>query len=463
MGNILVIDDDRMLCSLLARHLSARGHRVACAYNLEAGLEAAGAALFDVIMLDVQLPDGNGLEAIPLLRDAAGKPEIIIFTSSGDPDGAELAIKSGAWDYIEKPSSLDQMTLPLSRALQYREEKSFKEKPVLFKREGIIGESPPLLECLEAAAQAALSEANVLLFGETGTGKELLARAVHNNSPRQQNNFVVVDCASLPASLVESALFGHEKGAFTGADRTQEGLIKQAHGGTLFLDEVGELPAEMQKSFLRVLQEHRFRPIGGRQEIFSSFRLVSATNQDLEALVSRGLFRQDLLFRLRTITIEMPPLRKRLPDIKDLFFYYLNQLTGKSGLGIKGYSPEFFEALQRYEWPGNIRELKTTLEAAIHAAGSEPILYPSHLPVYIRIWLAKKSIAQGETTKTRPPESPVPPLKLTPLKEFREENDERYLRDLFSLTGGDLQKMLTISGLSRSRLYTLLKKYAISS
>ena len=462
-GKILIVDDDTMLCNLLLRHLEGRGHQVACAYNLRDGLALNASDSFDIVLLDVRLPDGNGLQAIPPLKGSSGKPEIIIFTSAGDPDGAELAIKNGAWDYIEKPSSLEKMTLPITRALQYRREKWSNRKPLLIRREGIIGDSPAMMECLQALAQGAVSEANVLIWGETGTGKELFARAIHKNSPRAAQNFVVVDCASLPASLVESALFGHEKGAFTGADKAQEGLIRQAHGGTLFLDEVGELPAEMQKSFLRVLQERRFRPIGGKQEIPSDFRLVSATNQDLEALVSQGRFRQDLLYRLRTISIEMPPLRKRLADIKDLFFYYLNKMTAATALGTKGCSPEFLDALHRYEWPGNIRELQNALEAAINVAGQEPILHPNHLPVYIRVWLAKQSLGRKGPPKSRPPGISSPPPELPPWKAFRNHNDERYLRELFSLADGDLQTMLKVSGLSRSRLYALLKEYGIIS
>ncbi len=307
MATILVVDDDDLLCELLVRKVGQLGHRGLSALTLAGGLALARSQPTDVVYLDVNLPDGNGLEEITLFREAPGAPEVIIITGRGSPDGAELAIKSGAWDYIEKGAALQSMVLPLLRALQYREERQVHQRPLMLSREQIVGESPRLKACLDLVAQAALSEANVLISGETGTGKELFAQAIHHNSPRRKGNFVVVDCAALPATLVESILFGHARGAFTGADRAREGLVAQAHGGTLFLDEVGELPLSLQKDFLRVLQEKRFRPVGGGQEVASDFRLVAATNRDLEGMAAKGEFRSDLLFRLKGLAINLPP------------------------------------------------------------------------------------------------------------------------------------------------------------
>ena len=313
MAQVLIIDDDPLICDLLSRVFQRTGHEITKAFSAESGLQQVYSMPFDVVFLDVNLPDGNGLGLLPEIRKASSNPEVIIMTGAGDPEGAELAIKSGAWDYLEKgQASTQAMTLALTRALQYRNDKKGAARPVFLKRAGIVGESQPIMESLELVSQAAGGDSNVLLTGETGTGKELFARAIHENSHRSRGNLVVVDCTALPDNLVESLLFGHEKGSFTGADRTMAGLIPQADGGTLFLDEIGELPINLQKSLLRVLQERRFRPVGSQVEKDVDFRLVAATNRNLDEMVRQKLFRHDLLFRLRAFVIELPPLRDRL-------------------------------------------------------------------------------------------------------------------------------------------------------
>ncbi|MEW5725911.1 MAG: sigma-54 dependent transcriptional regulator, partial [Thermodesulfobacteriota bacterium] len=380
MARVLIIDDDKQYCDLLGQAVRRLGHDVSMAHTLAGGLEAAQGAEFDVVFLDVRMPDGSGLDYLPPVKAVASSPEVIIITGLGDPDGAEMAIKSGAWDYVQKGSSIKDIILPLVRALQYREEKTTVRGPVVLKREGIIGSSPLVRENLDLMAQAAHSNANVLIVGETGTGKELFARAIHENSRRAGGNFVVVDCAALPDTLVESVLFGHAKGAFTGADRAQEGLIRQADEGTLFLDEVGELPLAVQGAFLRVLQEQRFRPVGGQAEVTSDFRLVAATNRDLDQMAAKGHFRHDLLFRLKSFVIEMVPLNECLEDLRELTVYYIAKLCERNKTGIKGFSPDFLDALSAYKWPGNVRELVHTIDRALAAAQEEPTLYPKHLP-----------------------------------------------------------------------------------
>ncbi len=307
MANILIIDDDRLICDWIAKVVTELGHSSSYAHTLQEGLRKVQSEPFDIVFIDVRLPDGNGLDIIPKVKTSRFFPEIIVVTGIGDPDEAEIAIKSGAWDYLEKPASVKAIKLPVIRALEYRAERMSGKPAMVLRRKAIIGNSEKLNASLELLAQAANSDANVLISGETGTGKELFAKAVHYNSPRAQKNFVVVDCTALPETLVESVLFGHARGAFTGADRSEEGLIKQADGGTLFLDEIGELPLLIQKRFLRVIQEHSFRPVGGRQEVRSNFRLVAATNRNLEDLVRDGRFREDLLFRLRTVVIRITP------------------------------------------------------------------------------------------------------------------------------------------------------------
>jgi two-component system NtrC family response regulator len=386
-----------------------------------------------------------------------------VITGLGDPDEAELAIQTGAWDYLEKPASFETLKLPIIRALEYRAERKSGKPSVVLKRKDIIGNSQKITSCLELLVQAAGSKVNVLITGETGTGKELFAKAVHYNSSRAKKNFVVVDCTALPETLVESVLFGHERGAFTGADQSQEGLIKQADGGTLFLDEIGELPFLVQKRFLRVIQEHRFRPVGGRQEMESDFRLVAATNRNLESMIQQGRFREDLLFRLRTLIIELPPLRELLEDIKELTVFYIKALCERFGIEPKGASPEFWNVVTEYKWPGNVRELIQALEKALLSAKDEPILFPKHLPTYIRIQVARNSFHLRPAVQGRPEIRSSVPQVPPKLKEIRKaavsEAEQQYLKDLISFVGGDNNKACRISGLSRSRFYTLLRKH----
>ena len=467
MALILIIDDDPIVCETISHIVKHLGHEARIAHSLQEGVEEASSGVVDVVLLDVRLPDGNGLEAVPRIRKAPSRPEIIILTGYGDADGAELAIKNGAWDYLEKPSSRQQISLTLTRALQYRQQKEAIKPAEAIKREGIVGNSHEIRDCLDLVAQAAKGDANILITGETGTGKELFALAIHNNSRRARNSFVVVDCAALPKNLVESVLFGHEKGAFTSADKAQEGLIKQANGGTLFLDEVGELSPSVQKSFLRVLQERRFRPVGGKEEIKSDFRLIAASNRDLDDLVRRGQFREDLLFRLRTFTIELPPLRERLEDIKELVRHYIAQLAEEHRTEAKDLSPEFMDLLARYPWPGNVRELVHALERAFVTALHEPVLYPKHLPTHIRTQLARTSIRKKAAPAPAQSRGGDPSPTLLSLQKVRDaalaDVERQYLKDLIEHTGGDIQQACHTSGLSRSRLYSLLKKYGLST
>jgi two-component system NtrC family response regulator len=461
-ARVLIIDDDKLICDWIATAVTQLGHHPFFTHTLEEGLRKVQADSFDVVFIDVRLPDGNGLEIMPKIKASRSSPEIIVITALGDPDEAELAIQTGAWDYLEKPASFEAIKIPILRALEYRAERKSGKPPVLLKRKDIIGNSQKIFSCLELLAQAAGSDANVLITGETGTGKELFAKAVHSNSSRAKKNFVVVDCTSLPETLVESVLFGHARGAFTGAERSEEGLIKQADGGTLFLDEIGELPFLIQKRFLRVIQEHRFRPVGGHQEIESDFRLVAATNRNLGNMVRQGRFREDLFFRLRTLIIDLPPLREVPEDIVELTPFYMNALCERFGITPKGTSPEFWNVMTGYKWPGNVRELIQALEKALISAKDEPLLFPKHLPTYIRIQVARNSFLKSSPApaaaaiRSRGPDEPPQ------WKEIRKAAvsaaEQQYLKDLISFAGEDVNKACRISGLSRSRFYTLLRK-----
>jgi len=466
MENVLIIDDDKVMCDWIATAVERMGQRSACAHTLGEGLRKAQSESFAVIFLDAQMPDGSGLDIIPKIKATVSAPEIIILTGFGDPDEAERAITNGAWDYIEKPASQEAIKLHLTRVLEYKAEKGTGKPLAALKRKDIIGSSKRLDLSFELLGQAAQSDVNVLITGETGTGKELFARAIHYNSPRADKNFVIVDCTSLPETLVESLLFGHARGSFTGAYTSRDGLIKQADRGTLFLDEIGELPPAIQKSFLRVTQEHRFRPVGGDREVTSDFRLVGATNRNLEDMVRKGQFREDLLFRLRSLVIELPPLRECLEDIKELLYHFMKTLCDRFGIGPKGFSPEFWNAATSYKWPGNVRELIQALEKALLAAKDEPILYPKHLPTHIRIQVARNGVHNKSVNHDKPGISTTVPQMPPKLKELRmaavSEAERKYFKDLVSFTGGNVDEACRISGLSRSRLYTLLKKYRLS-
>lgn len=328
----------------------------------------------------------------------------------------------------------------------------------------IVGSSPYLRHCLETVGLAAENDTNILISGETGTGKELFARAIHEASRRRNGPLVVVDCTSLPKNLVESLLFGHVGGSFTGAREAQEGVICQAHTGTLFLDEVGELPLSLQKVFLRVLEEHRFRPLGSEQEVVSNFRLVAATNRDLEEMVSLGLFRADLLFRLKSYLIELPPLRERAEDIHDLTNYHLGRLSARYQIPPKQVATDFRSILIDYPWPGNVRELVNALEHALFAAKQEATLFAKHLPHQIRASVTKQSLRAQ--TISRPDLSQSFLQELPSLHDFREnvfcQAETQYLHDLMVLSNKDMRAACQLSGLSRSRLYALLKKHDIS-
>lgn len=467
MAHILVIDDDEMICESLSLRVRALGHAAATASTLKDGLAAARAEAFDVIFLDVRLPAGNGLDALPAFRECASSPEVIIITGVGEPDGAEIAVKGGAWDYLQKPFSKQEVALQLKRALEYHE-KCAQKLPVLLKRDGIIGSSARLQSHLALLAQAAGTDANVLISGESGTGKELFARAIHDNSARAGKPFVVVDCTTLPENLVESVLFGHAKGAFTGADKIEHGLIHYADGGTVFLDEVGELPPAIQKKFLRVLQEHRFRLVGGQQEISSDFRVVAATNRNVEAMVDAGRFRQDLLYRLRAFTLELSPLRERGADIRELTRHHVARICADQKIAAKGIAEECMQALEAYDWPGNIRELVNTLERVIATAPGAPVLYPQHLPDRIRIHLARTKVTSTPASHAPagPASVPSDQKSLPSLKTIREsaiaQAESQYLNDLMQRVAWDIPEACRIAGLRRARLYDLLKKYNIS-
>ncbi|WP_136809429.1 sigma-54-dependent transcriptional regulator [Desulfosediminicola flagellatus] len=478
MNQMLIIDDDIEACETMESLITRQSHACFMANTLKVGLEYLNTNNIDVVFLDVHLPDGNGLDILPAIMALEDPPEVIILTGKGDPDGAELAIKGGVWDYILKPSSVREITLTLNRALKYRKEKTARSEQQHLDLSSVVGISPGIKTCLQLTSKAARADANVLITGETGTGKELFARTIHQNSQRADQKFVVIDCASLTESLVESTLFGHRKGSFTGAQSDQLGLVKLADGGTLFLDELGEMPLSLQKVFLRVLQERHFRPVGAAQEETSNFRLIAATNRDLDLMVEEGDFRSDLLFRINTMHIRLPPVRKRTEDIKPLILARMKYLKENYGMAPKKLGDDFVKTLVSYDWPGNVRELFNILERAMVNAEDENTLFSVHISRELRIQVAKAQIKQMTGSEVTGNDgfstndgvrkigheifNDIFDRPLPPLKEFKGMTEKIYLSEMIRQCNGDIAPILKKSELSRSHFYSLLKKYGLS-
>ncbi|MDQ7834932.1 MAG: sigma-54 dependent transcriptional regulator [Humidesulfovibrio sp.] len=462
MTRVCIIDDDEFFGRLLASLLSGPEVDCAVARDLAQAEALLSESDFDVVFLDVRLPDGSGLDLAPRIKDLASAPELIIMTGLGDPDGAELAIRNGAWDYIQKTGSPEGLQLSFKRALEFRRNKQ-SAQPV--ERRGIVGESPRILEALRQMSTAARSSASVLIQGETGTGKEIFARAIHANSPRRNKNYVVVDCASLQEALVGSDLFGHRKGAFTGAVSDKAGVLQRADGGTLFLDEISELSLELQKSFLRLLETRTFRPLGDTRELRLDFRLVCASNKSLADMVAAGTFREDLFYRIRAAVLQLPPLRELGDDIVVIANHHLERICRDSRLGQKTLSCDLKSFLKEYAWPGNVRELIHVLEAMVASAPDEEMLLPAHLPQELRIQMLRARVGRaGHADPALQAEQPAGPLGSW--NEYKKQEQERielaYVDGLISLSGGELRRALEISGLSPSRLYGLLSKHGRS-
>ncbi|UZP68325.1 sigma-54 dependent transcriptional regulator [Desulfovibrio mangrovi] len=478
MSRIVIVDDELMVRTMLGDVAESMDHEVHAAPDISGGLALARETGCDIVYLDVLLPDGNGLEHLSAFKQLPSQPEIIVITSFGDPDGAELAVRHGVWDYLQKPLVVDQVKLSLARALAFRQQKENANNLKAFSRPEIIGNSPALQQAISLAKEAASTSVNVLLQGETGTGKELFARAIHQNSPRSARPFVTLDCASITESLLESQLFGHVKGSFTGADRSREGLLKLAHGGTLFLDEIGDLPLHIQGAFLRALETKRFRPLGATLELESDFRLIAATNKDLHEMVRLDMFRADLLYRLRGMTITLPPLRERQEDLPLLIGHYLDKHCTRYGVCNKVPSDDFLEAIATYDWPGNIRELVHALDRACTASIDDPVLFARQLPTEIRVQVARTATGRNgnsSTSQVMRPVSPTPSAQLSEvmspiappqapptLKEHRQLTEFQYLQDVLRHVSGNIPAAVEITGVSRGHLYELLKKHGIT-
>ena len=368
--HLLVVDDDEAVLQSCETILEDGGHRVTLASTPEAALDLIHHTSFDLVLLDFKLPRMNGLEVLERACKIDPDLVVIMFTGYGTFESAVQAVKKGAFNYITKPFTAAQLLSEIEKGLEHRR-RLRGDTPALQRLaqccplHQIVGRSEALQKALATVAKVAPCDADVLVTGRSGTGKELIARAIHANSKRRDKPFVPVDCAALPSNLLESELFGHEKGAFTGANQAKRGLLETANGGTVFFDEIGEMSAELQAKLLRVLQERAFRRVGGEKLIEVTIRVVCCTNRDLEAEARQGRFRQDLLYRLNVVTISLPPLRERAGDVAILTQHFMLKFCQAANKGPVQISPDALQALEHYDWPGNVRELRNVVERAI--------------------------------------------------------------------------------------------------
>ena len=442
---LLVADDDQVARELLAEALGREGYRVRVAAGGEECVRLAEAEPFDLALVDLRMPDLDGLGV--LARLAAIQPElpVVILTAFATIETAIEAVNAGAADYLSKPFRLEEIKVVVRRTLEARRlaRENLQYRQELKSRygfEALVGQSHPITEIYKLVARVAGLDTTVLIQGETGTGKELVARAIHEASPRADRPFVVVDCAALPETLFESELFGHERGAFTGALGTRRGLLETSAGGTCFLDEIGELSAPLQAKLLRTLQGRTIRRVGGNDPIPVNVRVVAATNRDLHKLVAEGEFRDDLYYRLNVVTIVVPPLRERATDVPLLAQHFLEKFAQTSGRPIRRLAPEALALLAAYAWPGNVRELEHAIERAV-ALSSAETLVPDDFPLHLR------------QEPARAPRLPAAGMTLAEVKRW-------YVHKALEEAGGNKVRAAELLGIDRRTLYRIIERQA---
>jgi two-component system, NtrC family, response regulator AtoC len=454
-SHILIADDDEVSCQLFAETLEAEGFRVEQATSGEIALSHLAEETPDLLIIDVRMPGTSGLEVTSIVHEKYPSLPIIVMTAFGSIETAVEAIHEGAFDFISKPMNLEELKKTVSRALAQRAlrraEVSHEEDDENQQQLGkIIGKSPAMLEVYKTVARVASTKSTVLILGESGTGKELIARAIHQHSPRANHPFVAVDCGALTETILESELFGHVRGSFTGALADKKGVFEEAQGGSCFLDEIGGISANMQARLLRVLQEHEIRRVGGKDWVKVDVRVVAATNHNLAEAVSRGEFRQDLYYRLNVVAIRLPPLRERVEDIPLLARHFLQHYCQESGKSITAISDKAMELLSAYRWPGNIRELENAIEQAV-ALSYQPVLTPDDLPAAVRDHAIAKSFqSDSRNGQFLFPDTPT-----------LEEVKKRYVLHVLSHNQGNVSRSARILNIDRRSLYRMLARFKI--
>jgi two-component system response regulator GlrR len=445
-GKLLIVDDDRNLLELMRMRLESAHYEVTAAADEDEAKEAVQHTAFDLAVIDLQLVQQDGISLMEELRQVNPEMPAIILTAHGSIETAVEAMRRGAYTYLTKPFDARELLLHIERALEKGRLSSevSRLKDLLGERHGfdnIVARSGVMQRLLETVSHIAPTDSTVYIHGESGTGKELVARAIHLAGQRRDQPFVAVNCAALPETLLESELFGHEKGSFTGAIKSSRGLFVQAQGGTIFLDEIGDMPLSIQAKFLRVLQERQFHPVGADQPVQVDVRVIVATNKDLEEGVRQGTFRDDLYYRIHVIPIALPPLRERKDDIPILVSHFIKKYGAQMGRKVKGLTPAAMQRLMVHDWPGNVRELENTIEYAVAMTREDVISEDLILP--------SKSVSVEQTIK--------------PLKEAKNAFEKTYLSRLLEIAQGNVSSAANLAGKYRADFYALLKKHGINT
>ena len=460
---ILVVDDEPDMVDNCVRILRRAGYRCVSATDPHRALALLESERPDLLLTDLKMPEIDGLALLRRAHELDAALPVVVITAFATIESAVAAIKDGAFDYLPKNFSVDELTLVVERALRQRrlalENRNLREQLLTtLALDNVIGRSPAMAQVFELVKKAARSEANILLMGESGTGKELIARAVHANSPRAAQAFVPVDCASLPENLLESELFGHEKGAFTGAVRTKPGLMEVAGGGTLFLDEIGDLPISLQVKLLRALQERQIRRVGGTTLIDVDVRVVSATNRNLREAAVKGQFREELYYRINVIEIRLPPLRERAGDVRLLAHAFLKRY----GQGrVLGYDDTAMTTLEAYEWPGNVRELQNVVERACALAEGDTVTQRD-LPDHILTGGARRSTTDVPAVAVDSHLAGTTELGLKEAKDrWMSVLEASYLKELLDRHHGNISAAAKVAGIDRKTFHRLVNKHQI--
>lgn len=454
MEKILIIDDEKSILDLLSVVFKKEGYRVRATLSAKKALELLNKEEFGLILTDIKLPEMSGFEILKRVRESKPDIAVVMITAYGNVKQAVEALKAGAFDYVVKPFDVDELKIIVAKAL---EKKRLQEENILLRKElkekssfeTVIGKSKKIKQIYSMIEKIAGTDSTILVTGESGTGKELAARAIHSLSPREENRFVSINCGALPENLLESELFGHVEGAFTGAVADKVGLFEVAQRGTLFLDEVGEMAPWTQVKLLRTLQDKKIRRVGGTEEAAIDVRIIAATNQDLKKKISEGKFREDLFYRLNVISFEMPPLRERKEDVPLFVNHFLKKYSMEIGKSMKRIAPDVMKLFESYPWPGNIRELENVIERTVAIEDRETITLDS-LPDEL-------------LTARKREETDLLFQKNFCLTSFLDEAAQSYIKQARLLSGGNLKKTASLLGISYRNLRYLIDKYKLKT